>query len=77
MMLLPEACAAMAGELHGGDGALTGVSTDSRRLAPGDLFFALKGEKFDAARLAERLERISIGAARANERAYLFDGKVG
>ena len=30
------------------EATLTGVSTDSRRIRPGDLFIALKGDKFDA-----------------------------
>ena len=33
---------------HGQDVAITGISTDSRRVQPGDLFVALKGEHFDA-----------------------------
>jgi UDP-N-acetylmuramoyl-tripeptide--D-alanyl-D-alanine ligase len=40
---------ACAGELLGGSPASTfcRVSTDSRQLQPGDLFFAIKGERFD------------------------------
>ena len=30
------------------DGVVTRVCTDSRRVAAGDLFFALRGERFDA-----------------------------
>ena len=33
--------------LHGPNAWFTGVSTDSRSLAPGDLFVAIKGETFD------------------------------
>ena len=33
---------------QGQDVAITGISTDSRRIQPGDLFVALKGERFDA-----------------------------
>jgi len=39
---------ATGGQLHGAAGALvTRVCTDSRKVQPGDLFVALKGEKFD------------------------------
>jgi len=48
MMSLREAAVAMLGELRGTDGGLTGVSTDTRTLSAGDLFFALKGERHDA-----------------------------
>jgi len=33
--------------LHGADARFTRVATDTRALAPGDLFVALKGERFD------------------------------
>jgi UDP-N-acetylmuramoyl-tripeptide--D-alanyl-D-alanine ligase len=40
--------AAMLGaEAIGGDPLITGFSTDSRKLEPGQLFFALSGERFD------------------------------
>ena len=35
------------GGLAGGEWCATGVSVDSRTLAAGDLFVALKGPKFD------------------------------
>ena len=54
MMSLREAAAAMNGELHGPDGRLGGVSTDTRTLRPDDLFFALRGERFDAVRFLEQ-----------------------
>ena len=44
-------CKAVAGELAAGDGTrLTNgvVSTDTRTVGEGDLFVALKGERFDA-----------------------------
>ena len=34
---------------------LCGVSTDSRTIAPGELFVALRGERFDADRKSTRL----------------------
>ncbi|MEZ6189202.1 MAG: Mur ligase domain-containing protein, partial [Planctomycetota bacterium] len=43
--------AELAPELRGR--ALTGVSTDTRSLRPGEVFFALSGERFDGATLVE------------------------
>ena len=39
------------------------ISTDTRKIAPGSIFFALKGDKFDANTLAE--QAIAAGAAYA------------
>src|SRR5688572_18735942 len=47
MMRLAEAAAALGARSSGGDVLFTGVSTDSRSLQPGDLFVALRGERFD------------------------------
>jgi UDP-N-acetylmuramoyl-tripeptide--D-alanyl-D-alanine ligase len=47
MMRLAEAAAALGGRASGGDALFTGVSTDSRSLRQGDLFVALRGERFD------------------------------
>jgi UDP-N-acetylmuramoyl-tripeptide--D-alanyl-D-alanine ligase len=44
---LSEAAAATAGRLAGGDAEFAGVSTDSRTLERGQLFVALRGERFD------------------------------
>ena len=51
------------GRLHGEDARVTGVTTDTRKLAHGDLFVALKGERVDAHDFLE-LAR-SAGAAAA------------
>lgn len=63
MMNLREAAAAVAGELRGIDRCFVGVSTDTRALAPGDLFVALKGERFDAASFVPAA--VAAGAAGA------------
>lgn len=48
MMCLSEAAAMVNGVLQGEDVSFTAVTTDSRALAPGELFVALKGDRFDA-----------------------------
>lgn len=47
MMQLSAASLAMHGSLVGKDGAFDCVGTDSRAVRPGQLFIALKGERFD------------------------------
>ncbi len=46
--LLSEIAQAVNGELIGADALAEGVSTDSRKIGQGQLFVALKGERFDA-----------------------------
>ena len=46
-MQLAEAAAALRARSSGGDALFTGVSTDSRSIRAGDLFVALRGERFD------------------------------
>ena len=46
-MRLTEAAAALGGRTSGADVLFTGVSTDSRSIREGDLFVALRGERFD------------------------------
>jgi len=47
MMQLAEAAAALGARTSGRDALFSGVSTDSRSIAEGDLFVALRGERFD------------------------------
>jgi UDP-N-acetylmuramoyl-tripeptide--D-alanyl-D-alanine ligase len=47
MMRLQEAVGALGARASGGDALFTGISTDSRSLREGDLFVALRGERFD------------------------------
>jgi UDP-N-acetylmuramoyl-tripeptide--D-alanyl-D-alanine ligase len=47
MMRLSEAAQALSARSAGGDPLFTGVSTDTRTLQDGDLFVALRGERFD------------------------------
>ena len=60
---LSEVARAAGGRLAGADAGFAGVSTDSRTLARGDLFFALPGERFDGhAFVAAAAERGAAGA---------------
>jgi len=47
MMSLAEAAAVSAGRVSGADARFGGVSSDSRAVARGELFVALRGERFD------------------------------
>jgi UDP-N-acetylmuramoyl-tripeptide--D-alanyl-D-alanine ligase len=47
MMDAAEAARAVSGKLHGASARFSGVSTDSRSVAAGDLFIALRGDRFD------------------------------
>jgi UDP-N-acetylmuramoyl-tripeptide--D-alanyl-D-alanine ligase len=63
MMDLREAARAVGGELHGPARRFGGVSTDSRAVGAGELFVALRGERFDGHEyIAEAQERGAAGA---------------
>jgi len=47
MMQLSEAAAVLGGRVSGADTRFDGVSTDTRTLRAGELFVALRGERFD------------------------------
>jgi UDP-N-acetylmuramoyl-tripeptide--D-alanyl-D-alanine ligase len=47
MMLISEAATALNASYTGADAVFTSVAADSRKIAPGQLFVALKGEHFD------------------------------
>lgn len=60
---LARAAAVMRGVLRGADGAFRGVSTDTRSLRAGELFFALHGPNFDGVDfLPAAAERQAAGA---------------
>lgn len=61
MMRLSEAATAVDGTLTGEDRGFSAVSTDTRAIRSGDLFVALKGERFDGAAFAS--QAIESGAA--------------
>ena len=68
MMRLSEAARALQGKLQGQDTEFLGVSTDSRSVKPGELFVALRGERFDGHGYAR--ECLDKGAA-----AVMLDAK--
>ena len=45
------------------DHAVTGVSTDTRTLKPGDLFFAIQGERFDGHHFVQTAYELDACAA--------------
>ena len=73
MMSLAEAAAATQGRLAGADVRFDGVSTDTRTLAPGQLFVAIRGERYDghAFRAAARERGAAAALADARHAAAL------
>lgn len=67
MMLLSHSAQVLQGRLVGADVRFKGVSTDTRTIAQGDLFIALKGEHFDAAQFVEQAAQAGAVAAIVNE----------
>ena len=63
MMDLNEVARATGGRAHGAGVRFSGVTTDSRRVAAGDLFVALRGERFDGnAYVGEAISRGAVAA---------------
>jgi UDP-N-acetylmuramoyl-tripeptide--D-alanyl-D-alanine ligase len=63
MMGLREAAEAVGGKLHGAPVRFSGVTSDSRKVRAGDLFVALKGERFDGNEyVAEAAARGAVAA---------------
>jgi UDP-N-acetylmuramoyl-tripeptide--D-alanyl-D-alanine ligase len=72
MMRLSEAAAMLGVPFDGADAEVLRVSTDSRAIRPGDLFIALRGEKFDGGAFAAQALRqgaagVVLDAAQAPE----------
>ena len=68
MMRLSEAAAALGGRASGGDTQFTGVSTDSRSIREGDLFVALRGERFDGHEFLKAAASAHAAAAMVDSR---------
>ena len=73
-----EICAAVGGTLLQDSGApVTGVTTDSRAVQPGQLFIPLVGERFDGhAYISKALEGGAAGCLTAREPEMLLPGKL-
>jgi UDP-N-acetylmuramoyl-tripeptide--D-alanyl-D-alanine ligase len=68
---LSQAAESMQGILHGADRGFDGVSTDSRTLKIGELFFALSGPNFDGGEFVGQAG--DLGAAAAVVRSLVKD----
>jgi UDP-N-acetylmuramoyl-tripeptide--D-alanyl-D-alanine ligase len=66
MMLLSQAAKVLNGRLVGGDVHFTAVCSDSRKLAKGDLFVALRGEHFDGYEFIAQAATSGAAAAMVN-----------
>jgi len=73
MMSLREAAAVLGAKPVGDNETFTGVSTDTRTLAPGDLFVALRGERFDGHAFLAQARAAGAIAAMVDERAGAVD----
>ena len=73
-----ELCAAVGGTLLQDSGApVTGVTTDSRAVQPGELFIPLVGERFDGhSYIGKALEGGAAGCLTAREPETLLPGKL-
>jgi UDP-N-acetylmuramoyl-tripeptide--D-alanyl-D-alanine ligase len=69
MMSLSAAGAFVGGRASGGDPVFVGVSTDTRSVRPGELFVALRGEKFDGHGFLAQAKAAGAAAAMV-DRAY-------
>ena len=68
MMSLSEAAAAMQARALGPDVRFEGVSTDSRSIAKGELFVAIRGERFDGHEFLGAAKARGAAAALVDER---------
>jgi UDP-N-acetylmuramoyl-tripeptide--D-alanyl-D-alanine ligase len=63
MMSLAEAAGVLGASVRGGDPRFDGVSTDTRTLRSGELFVALRGERFDGHAFLEQAAAAKAAAA--------------
>jgi UDP-N-acetylmuramoyl-tripeptide--D-alanyl-D-alanine ligase len=70
MMMLSQAALATGGKLAGADVRFDGVSSDSRSIAQGDLFIALRGEHFDGYNFVATASQAGAVAALVNTDSY-------
>ena len=69
-MQLAEAAAALHARSSGGDPLFTGVSTDSRSIRAGDLFVALRGDRFDGHEFLKAAASAKAAAAMVDQRYH-------
>lgn len=67
MMDLREAATALGASRHGANVTFSRVHTDSRTVMPGDLFIALRGERFDAVQFVDEAREKGAVAALIGE----------
>jgi len=65
---LSKIAAVLHGELQGQDLTFDAVTTDTRKITPGCLFVALKGERFDAHDFADEAKKAGAGALLVSRR---------
>jgi UDP-N-acetylmuramoyl-tripeptide--D-alanyl-D-alanine ligase len=70
MMGIAEAARALDAGIRGSDVAFDGVNTDSRAIRRGDLFIALKGERFDGHRFVTQAAAAGAAAAMVEDPGY-------
>ncbi|MCR4303787.1 MAG: UDP-N-acetylmuramoyl-tripeptide--D-alanyl-D-alanine ligase [Gallionella sp.] len=70
MMMLSQAAQVLNGQLAGADVRFSAVSTDSRKLAQGDLFVALRGEHFDGYEFVAKAAQAGAAASMVNAGSY-------
>ncbi len=68
MMRLDKAAAAIGAARRGDDARFDGVSTDTRTIAPGDLFVAIRGERYDGHEFLRVARERGAAAAMVDER---------
>lgn len=76
MMHLSEAATAMAGTLFGLDAEFKSVGSDSRHVAKGELFFALKGEHFDGHLYVEDALKQGAAAVVVSDERYATENAI-
>ena len=77
MMQLSEAAAMLGVPFNGVDAEVLRISTDSRSIQPGDLFIALRGEKFDGgAFAAQALRQAAAGVVLDTAQAPELDDAI-
>jgi len=77
MMDTATAAEAISAKLHGREAWFRGVTTDSRAVTPGDLFVAIKGQRFDGHDyVAQAFERGAVAAIVASDRVGSLGGTL-